>query len=376
MRVSSISLRDFRNYEEADITVEDGCVVLVGSNGQGKTNLVEAINFLSTLGSHRSSIESAMIRSGQDAAIIRVHLAHGDRQILLEAQLNRDGANKAQFNRGAAKLRDFPRYIATVLFAPEDLMLIRGDPANRRKFLDDLIVARTPRLFTVLSDYDRALKQRNTLLKTARLAAGGVDKLSTLDIWDERLVSLGSEIMVERRRLVRDLSAPVSEAYQSIAGEAHSPHLVMKETVVVGESTPQTLAETANVFSRALAAGRSSEVDRGITLFGPHRDDVEFSLNGLPAKGYASHGETWSYALSLRLGAARLLRSESVLGDPILILDDVFAELDTSRRERLAMAVSDFEQVFITAAVRHDVPEALLQQVFAVDKGTIVRSAD
>jgi DNA replication and repair protein RecF len=145
---------------------------------------------------------------------------------------------------------------------------------------------------------------------------------------------------------------------------------------VVGESTPQTLAETANVFSQALAAGRSSEVDRGITLFGPHRDDVEFSLNGLPAKGYASHGETWSYALSLRLGAARLLRSESVLGDPILILDDVFAELDTSRRERLAMAVSDFEQVFITAAVRHDVPEALLQQVFAVDKGTIVRSAD
>lgn len=376
MRVSSISLRDFRNYVEADISVEDGCVVLVGSNGQGKTNLVEAINFLSTLGSHRSSVESALIRSGQDAAVIRVHLAHEDRQILLEAQLNRDGANKAQFNRGAAKLRDFPRYIATVLFAPEDLMLIRGDPAGRRKFLDDLIVARAPRLFSVLSDYDRALKQRNTLLKTARLIAGGVDKLSTLDIWDERLVSLGSEIMVERQRLVRDISAPVSEAYQSIAGDAHLPHFVMKESVVGGESTDHNIADTARIFSQTLAAGRVIEVDRGMTLFGPHRDDVEFYLNGLPAKGYASHGETWSYALSLRLGAARLLRSESVLGDPILILDDVFAELDTSRRERLATAVSDFEQVFITAAVRHDVPEALLQQVFAVDKGTIVRSAE
>lgn len=383
MRVSSISLRDFRNYAEADITVEDGCVVLVGSNGQGKTNLVEAVNFLSTLGSHRSSVESAMIRSGQEAAIIRVHLAHEDRQILLEAQLNRDGANKAQFNRGVAKLRDFPRYIATVLFAPEDLMLIRGDPANRRKFLDDLIVARTPRLFAVLSDYDRALKQRNTLLKTARLAAGGADKLSTLDIWDDRLVTLGSEIMVERRRLVRDLAAPVAEAYQSIAGESHSPHLVMKESVVEdqpsgvgGQSTSQAIIETARVFSQVLASQRSNEVDRGITLFGPHRDDVEFALNGLPAKGYASHGETWSYALSLRLGAARLLRSESVLGDPILILDDVFAELDTSRRERLATAVSDFEQVFITAAVRHDVPASLLQQVFTVDHGTIARATE
>ncbi len=395
MRVSSISLRDFRNYAEADITVEDGCVVLVGSNGQGKTNLVEALNFLSTLGSHRTSVESAMIRSGQNAAIIRVHLAHQDRQILLEAQLNRDGANKAQFNRGAAKLRDFPRYIATVLFAPEDLMLIRGDPANRRKFLDDLIVARVPRLYSVLSDYDRALKQRNTLLKTARLAAGGIDKLTTLDIWDDRLVTLGSEIMVERQRLIRDLSTPVMMAYRSIAGDSHSPQLMMKESISVvgpdghrdderaghsdsaaGNSAIHSVAATARAFSRVLAAERSAEVDRGVTLFGPHRDDVEFSLNGLPTKGYASHGETWSYALSLRLGAARLLREESVLGDPILILDDVFAELDTSRRERLATAVSDFEQVFITAAVRHDVPESLLQQVFSVDRGTIARTQE
>ena len=370
MRVSSISLRDFRNYAEADISVAQGCVVLVGSNGQGKTNLVEAVNFLSTLGSHRSSVETALIRTGADAAIIRVHLSHEDRVILLEAQLNREGANKAQFNRSAAKLRDFPRYIATVLFAPEDLMLVRGDPANRRRFLDELIVARTPRLASVLSDYERALKQRNTLLKTAKFSEPTAGKLSTLDIWDDRLVALGSEIMVERQRLVMDLAAPLAAAYQSIAGANHNPELTMRESVPnpVGRTG---ISETAQAFAGALVDSRATELERGMTLYGPHRDDVEFHLNFLPTKGYASHGETWSFALSLRLGAARLLRSESVLGDPILILDDVFAELDTSRRERLASAVSDFEQVFITAAVRHDVPESLLQQVFTVDHGTI-----
>jgi DNA replication and repair protein RecF len=372
MRVSSISLRDFRNYAQADITVEPGSVVLVGSNGQGKTNLVEAVNFLSTLGSHRSAAESAMIRMGEDAAIIRVHLSHEDRQILLEAQLNRDGANKAQFNRSAAKLRDFPRYIATVLFAPEDLLLIRGDPANRRRFLDELIVTRTPRLVSVLSDYERALKQRNTLLKTARVASGKSETLTTLDIWDERLSTLGSEIMVERRRLVHDLATPISDAYQSIAGANHHPSLVMKESIPT-TSAQSGQPEIAKAFLEILAASRLTELERGMTLYGPHRDDVDFSLNSLPTKGYASHGETWSFALSLRLGAARLLRAESVLGDPILILDDVFAELDTSRRERLAAAVSDFEQVFITAAVRGDVPEALLNQVFSVSRGTICR---
>jgi DNA replication and repair protein RecF len=373
VRVTAISLRDFRNYSEADIAVADGCVVLVGSNGQGKTNLVEAVNFLATLGSHRTTTESALIRQDTDAAIIRVHLAHEDREILLEAQLNREGTNKAQFNRSTAKLRDFPRYISTVLFAPEDLMLIRGEPSGRRKFVDDLIVARTPRLTTVLSDYDRALKQRNTLLKTARLAGTSAGKLSTLEIWDERIVSLGSEIMVERQRLVRDLTNPLSEAYQSIAGSQHHPGLVMRPSVLAAEPT-HSVSEVASAFTEALAASRAAEIDRGMTLYGPHRDDVEFTLNGLPAKGYASHGETWSFALSLRLGAARLLRAESILGDPILILDDVFAELDTSRRERLAAAVGDFEQVFITAAVREDVPEALLQQVFTVEHGTVSRA--
>ena len=367
MHVSSLSLRDFRNYAQADIEPGLGSVVLVGSNGQGKTNIVEAINYLATLGSHRTSIDSALIRQGSDAAIVRVNLAHDARTILLEAQLNRNGANKAQVNHANAKIRDFPRYISTVIFAPEDLMLVRGEPSGRRKFMDDLIIQRTPRLAGVVSDYDRVLKQRNTLLKTARVKDVDSGNLGTLDIWDERLVELGTEITAERTRLLRDLAGPLGTAYQAIAGSDHDVSIELKPSI---EGTDSASAY-AEKFKNLLEAGRVQEIERGMTLVGPHRDDVEFGLNKMPAKGYASHGETWSYALSLKLSAARLLRSESVLGDPILILDDVFAELDSARRERLADAVADFEQTFITAAVAEDVPQQLMTQVFHVKKGTI-----
>ena len=367
MHVSSLSLRDFRNYAQADIEPGLGSVVLVGSNGQGKTNIVEAINYLATLGSHRTSIDSALIRQGSEAAIVRVNLAHDARTILLEAQLNRNGANKAQVNHANAKIRDFPRYISTVIFAPEDLMLIRGEPSGRRKFMDDLIIQRTPRLAGVVSDYDRVLKQRNTLLKTAKVKDIDAGNLGTLDIWDERLIELGTEITAERTRLLRDLAGPLGQAYQAIAGSEHEVSIDLKPSI---EGT-SSAAEYAEKFRALLETGRVQEIERGITLVGPHRDDVEFGLNNLPAKGYASHGETWSYALSLKLSAARLLRSESVLGDPILILDDVFAELDSARRQRLAEAVADFEQTFITAAVAEDVPTQLMTQVFHVKKGTI-----
>ena len=367
MHVSSLSLRDFRNYAQADIEPGLGSVVLVGSNGQGKTNIVEAINYLATLGSHRTSIDSALIRQGSEAAIVRVNLAHDARTILLEAQLNRNGANKAQVNHANAKIRDFPRYISTVIFAPEDLMLIRGEPSGRRKFMDDLIIQRTPRLAGVVSDYDRVLKQRNTLLKTAKVKDIDAGNLGTLDIWDERLIELGTEITAERTRLLQDLAEPLGQAYQAIAGSDHEVSIELKPSI---EGT-SSAAEYAEKFRALLESGRVQEIERGITLVGPHRDDVEFGLNNLPAKGYASHGETWSYALSLKLSAARLLRSESVLGDPILILDDVFAELDSARRERLAEAVADFEQTFITAAVAEDVPAQLMTQVFHVKKGTI-----
>ena len=367
MHVSSLSLRDFRNYAQADIEPGLGSVVLVGSNGQGKTNIVEAINYLATLGSHRTSIDSALIRQGSEAAIVRVNLAHDARTILLEAQLNRNGANKAQVNHANAKIRDFPRYISTVIFAPEDLMLIRGEPSGRRKFMDDLIIQRTPRLAGVVSDYDRVLKQRNTLLKTAKVKDIDAGNLGALDIWDERLIELGTEITAERTRLLQDLTGPLGQAYQAIAGSDHEVSIELKPSIEGSSSA----AEYAEKFRALLETGRVQEIERGITLVGPHRDDVEFGLNNLPAKGYASHGETWSYALSLKLSAARLLRSESVLGDPILILDDVFAELDSARRERLAEAVVDFEQTFITAAVAEDVPAQLMTQVFHVKKGTI-----
>jgi DNA replication and repair protein RecF len=366
MHVSSLSLRDFRNYQTADITLRPGSVVFVGSNGQGKTNAVEAINFLATLTSHRTSHDLAMIRQNSEAAIIRVTLAHGERSILLELQLNRSGANKAQVNHANAKLRDFPRYISTVIFAPEDLMLIRGDPAGRRRFMDELIIQRTPRLAGVVSDYERVLKQRNTLLKNTRASDLSRGTFSTFDIWDDRLVALGNEIFTERTRLLNDLITPLSQAYQAIAGDNHEVALSYKGSIDAGSGE-----NYATAFRRLISTRRVSEVERGQTLFGPHRDDIEFVLNTLPAKGYASHGETWSYALSLRLSAARLLRSESVLGDPILILDDVFAELDSVRRERLASAVTDFEQTFITAAVAEDVPSSLMNQVYRVSRGTI-----
>lgn len=368
MHVSSLNLRNFRNYAQADIASRTGCVVLVGSNGQGKTNIVEAINYLATLTSHRTSIDSALIKKDEDAAIIRIQLSHEKRNVTLEAQLNRSGANKAQVNGSPAKLKDFPRYISTVIFAPEDLLLIRGEPATRRKFLDEMVVARIPRMAGTISDYERVLKQRNTLLKSAKNTN---TDLSTLDIWDERLVHLGSEIAAERARLIDDLREPLNQAYSSIAGSNQQLNLELKSGVCEFESRENY----EKIFQRLLTEGRRNEIERGVTLIGPHRDDLELILNNLPAKGYASHGETWSFALAIKLAAARLLRAESVLGDPILILDDVFAELDSARRENLAQAVSDFEQIFITAAVEADVPASLMNHVFYVKHGTIAPAA-
>lgn len=366
MFVRTLHLRDFRNYSGVDFNLDPGSVVLVGSNGQGKTNIVEAINFLATLSSHRTNTDSAMIRQGQQAAIIRATLAHKNRSILLELQLNRSEKNKAQVNQIPAKIRDFPQYISTVMFAPEDLMLIRGEPSHRRRFLDEMIVARIPRLAATLADFDRVLKQRNTLLKSLRPKDAQEGELGTLEIWDDRLVELGTLIVRERRRFIRDIHPLLSEAYRGIAGEGHDIELTYNGSVGGGDKESYEQS-----FRESLRVERRHEIERGQTLFGPHRDDVQLRLNGMPAKGYASHGETWSFALALKLASARLLRTESIVGDPILILDDVFAELDSSRRKRLALAVGDFEQIFITAAVEQDVPQELKQQVFHVKQGTI-----
>ncbi|MDO7883180.1 DNA replication/repair protein RecF [Salinibacterium soli] len=389
MIVTHLTLSDFRNYRSLDIDLAPGSNLFVGSNGQGKTNLVESLGYLSTLGSHRVSSDQAMIRQGQDSAIIRARLAFGEREILAEVQLNRASANRAQVNRVAIKTRELPRYFSSVIFAPEDLALVRGEPSGRRRFLDELLVLRAPRMSGVLADYERVLKQRNTLLKSARASGVRESQLSTLDIWDDRLVSLGTELIVARSALVAELAPEVASAYEAVAGQDHSAALSTYLSILASsagsDDDEQDAAATAtgaiaqdfvaDAFRAALARLRRTELDRGLTLVGPHRDDLVLSLNGMPARGYASHGESWSFALALKLASAVVLRRESSVGDPVLVLDDVFAELDESRRGRLAAAVGDFEQVLITAAVFDDVPEELAAHVVRIRAGEVIEDA-
>ena len=385
MYVTHLALTDFRNYESVEVPMVPGANIFVGSNGQGKTNLVEALGYLSTLGSHRVSVDHAMIRQGQDSAIVRARLEHGDRQVLAEVQLNRTGANRAQVNRSPIKTRELPRYFSSVLFAPEDLALVRGEPSGRRRFMDELLVQKSPRLSAVMTDYERVVKQRNTLLKSARASGVRDGQLSTLEIRDERLIAFGSEIIEARSTLIAELTPEVASAYASIAGEEHvaslSSLLSILSDRVDDDADLETAAlrggnitaqEAAAHYKNALARLRRAELDRGLTLVGPHRDDLVLTLNGLPARGYASHGESWSFALSLKLASAAVLRREAFAGDPVLILDDVFAELDQTRRARLAHAVAGFEQVLITAAVRDDVPEELDGNIVRIRAGRVV----
>ncbi|MFB2584973.1 DNA replication/repair protein RecF [Herbiconiux liukaitaii] len=389
MIVRHLSLTDFRNYAVAEVALEPGANLFVGRNGQGKTNLVESLGYLATLGSHRVSTDQALIRAGQDAAIVRARLEHEGRELLVELQLNRSAANRAQVNRSAVKPRELPRYVSTVLFAPEDLALVRGEPSTRRRFLDALLGARSPRLFGVFADYERVLKQRNALLKSARASGLKTEKLSTLELWNERLVELGAEIMAERLALVAALEPFVRSAYQTVAGSDQEPALDPVLSILAAhpetDDDPDATAEAgprlaigrselAEAFRAALERVARAERDRGITLVGPHRDDLLLRLNGLPAKGYASHGESWSFALALKLASAELLRADSSTGDPIVILDDVFAELDQRRRGRLADAVKDYQQVLITAAVLEDVPEVLTAHTVRIEAGTIVET--
>ncbi|GAB3269610.1 DNA replication/repair protein RecF [Microbacterium sp. MEC084] len=378
MHVEHLSLKDFRNYAEAELELRPGANVLVGRNGQGKTNLAEAIAYLATLGSHRVSADAPLVREGFDAAFVRARLAHGERRVTLELQLNKQGSNKARIGGSPVRTNELPRYAQVVLFAPEDLQIVRGDPSSRRRFADQLLVQRTPRMSAVLADYDRTLRQRTALLKSARARGLRSAQLPTLDVWDDKLVALGSEIIDARIRLAQDLAAPVAEAYAAIAGEDHRPQLEWALSVrggdpEEGESVDEpTAGATAELFRAALQAKRAAELDRGLTLVGPHRDDLILRVRGLPVKGYASHGESWSVALALRLASAELLRAESPGGDPVLILDDVFAELDADRRARLAGVVAGYEQVVVTAAVAGDVPEALRANAVRIEAGRVL----
>lgn len=368
MYVSDLALTDFRSYENVVLSLERGITAFVGPNGQGKTNLVEAIAYLSTFSSHRVAGDTALVRAGTPRAVVQAKVMKGERATVLEVEIIAGRANRARLNRAPARPRDLLGHLRAVLFAPEDLALIKGEPGGRRRFLDDLLVILSPRLAAVRSEYDRVIKQRNALLKSAGIARrrGGSADLATLDIWDAKAAATGAELISERVKLLIALRPHVAGAYTAVSGSPGQADFFYRSSLEGrDEDIPEeTLTHTAILEARLLEAMgrlRGQEMDRGVTLVGPHRDDVELILGGLPAKGYSSHGESWSFALALRLASYELLRSESWAdeGDPILILDDVFAELDAGRRSRLAELVADAQQVLITAAVPGDIPAEL-----------------
>ncbi|MFB8397311.1 DNA replication/repair protein RecF [Streptomyces yangpuensis] len=377
MHVSHLSLADFRSYARAEVPLDPGVTAFVGPNGQGKTNLVEAVGYLATLGSHRVSSDAPLVRMGADRAVIRAAVTQGERRQLVELELNPGRANRARINRSSqVRPRDVLGIVRTVLFAPEDLALVKGDPGERRKFLDELVTARSPRMAGVRSDYERVLKQRNTLLKSAAMArrhGGRSMDLSTLDVWDQHLARAGAELLAQRLDLIATLLPLADKAYEQLAPGGGPLGLAYRCSA--GEPVDSGAARTREALYEVLLAAldevRKQEIERGVTLVGPHRDDVLLRLGDLPAKGYASHGESWSYALALRLASYELLRSEG--SEPVLILDDVFAELDARRRERLAELVAPGEQVLVTAAVDDDVPGVLVGARYGVSGGEVTR---
>jgi DNA replication and repair protein RecF len=377
--VRRLELTDFRSYARVEVDFEPGPSVLVGRNGFGKTNLVEALGYVATLGSHRVATDQPLVRLGAERAIVRCAIVHDERELLVELEIVPGKANRARLGRApVTRARDIIGALRLVLFAPEDLALVRGDPAERRHYLDDLLVARQPRLSGVRADYERVLKQRNALLRSAYLArkvggtGGRTGDLSTLDVWDAHLARHGADLIAARLDLTAALGTHVAKAYDAVS-DGRGDARLSYDAKSWADPLPTELdrERIEELVLQALAAARPSEVERGVTLVGPHRDDVTLTLGELPAKGYASHGECWSYALALRLGAYELLRAEGI--EPVLVLDDVFAELDSGRRERLAEMVASASQVLVTCAVEADVPSLLSGARYTVAEGQAVR---
>jgi DNA replication and repair protein RecF len=375
----ALSLIDFRSYAAVDVAFEPGISVLVGPNGQGKTNLVEAAGYLSGLESHRVSVDAPLVRAGAQRGVIRGAVVHADREALIEVEINPGKANRARINRSAVpRPREVLGLLRTVLFAPEDLALVKGDPDGRRRFLDTLLSLRHPRFAAIRADYERVLKQRNTLLRTASAArrAGPAGDYRTLDVWDEHLARHGADLLAGRLALIAALQPMAAKAYDAVAPGGGGLELSYRHTLDAEFESTAGLSLDRDVLAAALLATlarlRSQEVERGVTLAGPHRDDLVLTLGGLPARGYASHGESWSVALALRLGSYELLRADG--GEPVLLLDDVFAELDTRRRECLAELVAPAEQLLVTAAVPGDVPETLHGARYDVMGGEVTRA--
>lgn len=385
MHVAHLSLHDFRSYTDVDVELGPGVTAFLGRNGQGKTNLVEAVDYLARLTSHRVASDAPLVRQGADQAVVRALVVRDERQALLEVELNPGRSNRARINKSPLpRAREIVGMVRTVLFSPDDLALVKGDPGDRRRFLDDLLVLRAPRFAGVRADYDRVLRQRNSLLKSAGLArrhgAGGSRAeaaLATLGVWDDHLARTGAALLAARLSLVADLRPLVGKAYEAVARGASRSDATLAYRCSFELSTDE-----GHDARDALAGGilaeverrRSEELERGVSLVGPHRDELVLSLGTLPVRGYASHGESWSFALALRLASYDLLRSTG--DDPVLILDDVFAELDSERRRQLAELVADAEQVLVTAAVPEDVPDALAGTRLQVAEGRVTRDVD
>ncbi len=392
MYVAHLSLHDFRSYPVLEVDLEPGVTSFVGLNGQGKTNIVEAIDYLSRLSSHRVAADLPLVRKGADQAVVRAAVVRDDRRAVLEVEINPGRSNRARVNRAQLpRARELLGLVRTVVFAPDDLALVKGDPTERRKFADDLLVLHEgARYAGTRSDYDRVLKQRNTLLKTARVRGSSAEAaLSTLEVWDARLAALGAEIMAARWRLVEQLNPLLGKAYEAVArGAARDdatltykpsfdpdpdpdPELALEQRSAdrVPDPVPDPVTDLERAMLAEIGRRRRDELERGVSLVGPHRDDLLCSLGEFPVKGYASHGESWSFALAMRLASYELLRASG--DDPVLILDDVFAELDTGRRAQLADLVAGAEQVLVTAAVLEDIPEGLRGRRFDVSEGKV-----
>ncbi|SDE55415.1 DNA replication/repair protein RecF [Rhodococcus tukisamuensis] len=382
MFVRKFTLRDFRSWDGVTLEPGPGITLFLGPNGHGKTNLLEALGYLATLSSHRVSTDAPLIRAGAAQAQVGAVVVNDGRELAVDLEINDGRANRARMNGSPLRRpREILGVLRSVLFAPEDLSLVRGDPGDRRRFLDELLCSRIPRMAAVKADYEKVLRQRSALLKTAGGAlrrggrsTDGASALATLDVWDGHLAAHGAELLAGRLRLVGELTDHVTQAYRDIAPESRPASIRYRSSL--GASMPPELADPRREWVREdvevleasflseLAVARQREIDRGVCLVGPHRDDLDLVLGDQPAKGFASHGESWSFALSLRLAAFALLRTDGT--DPVLMLDDVFAELDRKRRSALAAVAADAEQVLITAAVAEDVPAELDAARFAV----------
>ncbi|PKQ31932.1 MAG: DNA replication/repair protein RecF [Actinobacteria bacterium HGW-Actinobacteria-2] len=373
MFVTHLSLADFRSYPHAEVALDAGVTVFTGANGQGKTNLVEALEFIATLGSHRVGSETPLVRAGAEKALVRARVQAArddDRSLLLEIEITPGRANRASVNRSPRRPRELLGALRVVLFSPDDLAVVKGDPSERRRFIDELMVARWPRLAGVRADFEKVLRQRSTLLKSLSgrtYRPVSAEAAATLEIWDAQLAGFGAEIVAARLATLKALQPLVAAAYADLAPSNNVAGLEYRSSS--GVSAELGIAELAEVLTATMAERRGEEIARGQCLVGPHRDDLALTLGELPAKGYASHGESWSFALALRLASFALLRADGI--EPVLILDDVFAELDETRRARLAELISDAEQVLITAAVAADVPSALTGRRFTVSAGVV-----